>query len=288
MSRQFRSGPVCGVSDLSATSDTSNARSGANCSSGPEVNEKKLCKRASRLLRRYHAAEPASARDRGTIVRKHISGLHRRGVSTGCPHSGLVGGEVLAGTNRKVGGHPFRARPKLAGIVTARRCARAALAKLGYAPAPIRSGPKREPQWPFGLVGSITHTTGYRAAAVAPRSILASVGIDTEENGPLPDGIEESVTVPGESEMLAALARAFPATHWGRLLFSAKESTYKAWYPLTDRWLGFEDARVTIDPAGTFAAKLAGTPIRSRGSGKSGCRGGIAGVGSSGAGSLHS
>src|SRR5271165_2715445 len=36
----------------------------------------------SRLLRRYHAAEPASARDRGTIVRKHISGLHRRGVST--------------------------------------------------------------------------------------------------------------------------------------------------------------------------------------------------------------
>ena len=33
-------------SDLSATSDTSNARSGANCSSGPEVNEKKLCKRA--------------------------------------------------------------------------------------------------------------------------------------------------------------------------------------------------------------------------------------------------
>src|SRR5271167_3400366 len=46
MSRQFRSGPVCGVSDLSATSDTSNARSGANCSSGPELNEKKLCKRA--------------------------------------------------------------------------------------------------------------------------------------------------------------------------------------------------------------------------------------------------
>jgi hypothetical protein len=39
----------------------------------------------SRLLRRYHAAEPASARDRGTIVRKHISGLHRRGVSTSCP-----------------------------------------------------------------------------------------------------------------------------------------------------------------------------------------------------------
>ena len=141
-------------------------------------------------------------------------------------------------------------------FVTARRCAREALAKLGHAPAPIRPGPKREPQWPAGLVGSITHTTGFRAAAVAPRSVLASVGIDTEQNGPLPDGVEESVTVPGEPEMLAALARAFPATHWGRLLFSAKESIYKAWYPLTGRWLGFEDARLTIDPAGTFAAKL--------------------------------
>jgi 4'-phosphopantetheinyl transferase EntD len=141
-------------------------------------------------------------------------------------------------------------------FVTARRCAREAFGKLGQAPVPIRSGPKREPQWPAGLVGSITHTAGFRAAAVAPRSVIASVGIDTEQNGPLPDGVEEFVTVPGEPEMLTALARASPMTQWARLLFSAKESIYKAWYPLTGRWLGFEDARVTIDPSGTFAAKL--------------------------------
>jgi enterobactin synthetase component D / holo-[acyl-carrier protein] synthase len=79
-------------------------------------------------------------------------------------------------------------------FVTARRCAREALAKLGHAPTPIRSGPQREPLWPAGLVGSITHTSGFRAAAVAPRSVLSSVGIDTEPNCPLPDGIEESVT----------------------------------------------------------------------------------------------
>jgi 4'-phosphopantetheinyl transferase EntD len=141
-------------------------------------------------------------------------------------------------------------------FVTARRCAREALAKLGHAPVPIRSGPKREPQWPAGMVGSITHTIGFRAAAIAPRGVLASVGIDTEHNARLPDGIEESITVSGESEMLAALARGFPTTHWGRLLFSAKESLYKAWYPLTGRWLRFEDARLTIDTAGTFEAKL--------------------------------
>ena len=141
-------------------------------------------------------------------------------------------------------------------FITARRCAREALAKLGRAPAPIRFGPKREPQWPAGVVGSITHTVGFRAAAVAPISVLASIGIDAEQNQSLPDGVEQLVTVPGEPEMLAALTRSFAAPQWGRLLFSAKEAVYKAWYPLTGRWLGFEDARVTIDPAGMFAAKL--------------------------------
>jgi 4'-phosphopantetheinyl transferase EntD len=76
-------------------------------------------------------------------------------------------------------------------FITARRCAREALAKLGYAPVPIRAGRKREPLWPAGLVGSITHTAGFRAAAVAPRSMLASIGIDTEQNDRLPDGVEE-------------------------------------------------------------------------------------------------
>lgn len=141
-------------------------------------------------------------------------------------------------------------------FITARRCAREAFARLGYAPVAIGAGSKREPLWPQGLVGSITHTAGFRAAAVAPQSMVASIGIDAEQNERLPDGIEEAITVPGEAEMLAALSRAFPATHWDRLLFSAKESVYKAWYPLTGRQLGFEDARLVLDPEGTFVAKL--------------------------------
>jgi 4'-phosphopantetheinyl transferase EntD len=141
-------------------------------------------------------------------------------------------------------------------FITSRRCAREALAELGYAPVAIRAGRKREPLWPAGLIGSITHTTGFRAAAVASRSVLASIGIDAEQNDRLPDSVEESITVPGEHEMLSALSRAFPATHWGRLLFSAKESVYKAWYPLTGRQLGFEDVHLAIDAMGTFAAKL--------------------------------
>ena len=83
-------------------------------------------------------------------------------------------------------------------FVTARRAPARPSPGSATRPPRIRSGPMREPQWPSSLVGSITHTRGFRAAAVAPRSVLSSVGIDTELNCPLPDGVEELVTVTGE------------------------------------------------------------------------------------------
>ncbi|MFE9957617.1 4'-phosphopantetheinyl transferase [Micromonospora sp. NPDC005299] len=142
-------------------------------------------------------------------------------------------------------------------FVTARRCAREALARLGYAPAPIRPGPRREPRWPAGVVGTITHCDGYRAAAVARHTALAGLGIDAEPHEPLPDDVTEVVTTVGEPALLARLRAADPAVHWDRLLFSAKESVYKAWYPLTGRWLGFEDAELSVDPAaGRFTARV--------------------------------
>ena len=142
-------------------------------------------------------------------------------------------------------------------FVTARRCARRALADLGYAPAPILAGAGREPLWPAGVAGSITHCAGYRAAAVARRTDLAGLGADAEPDGPLPDGVEESVTSDRERAHLRELSLAAPQVSWGRLLFSAKESIYKAWYPLTGRWLGFEDAELTIEPESrTFRARL--------------------------------
>jgi 4'-phosphopantetheinyl transferase EntD len=47
--------------------------------------------------------------------------------------------------------------------------------------------------------------------------------------------------------MLEALAAARPQVWWDRLLFSAKESVYKAWFPVAERWLGFEDASLDVD-----------------------------------------
>jgi 4'-phosphopantetheinyl transferase EntD len=142
-------------------------------------------------------------------------------------------------------------------FITARRCAREALGRLGHPPAPLRTGRRREPQWPAGVTGSITHCAGYRAAAVARTSDLAVLGIDAEPHLPLPEGVRESVTVADEPGLLDRLARSDPFLCWERLLFSAKESIYKAWYPLTHRWLGFRDACLSVDPATrTFTGRI--------------------------------
>ncbi|MBZ4321548.1 4'-phosphopantetheinyl transferase family protein, partial [Streptomyces huiliensis] len=113
------------------------------------------------------------------------------------------------------------------------------------------------PRWPAGVVGSMTHCLGFRGAAVARAADAASLGVDAEPNGPLPDGVLDMVSRPAERLWLADLAAEHPEVHWDRLLFSAKESVFKAWYPLTGLELDFDEAELTVDPiAGTFAARL--------------------------------
>jgi 4'-phosphopantetheinyl transferase EntD len=135
-------------------------------------------------------------------------------------------------------------------FTTVRHCARAALARLGVPPVPILPGERGAPRWPDDIVGSMTHCAGYRAAVVAPAAHLATVGVDAEPHEPLPAGVLATITVPTERPLLERLASARPGVHWDRLLFSAKESVYKAWFPLTGRWLGFEEAEVSIEAGG--------------------------------------
>lgn len=104
------------------------------------------------------------------------------------------------------------------------------------------------------MVGSVTHCPGLWAAATAPGGAVAALGIDAEVNQPLP---HEAASIVTRAERLM-LARLPPApVHWDRALFSAKESVFKAWWPVTGRRLGFEDVHVTLVPAlGAFYARL--------------------------------
>ncbi|MGW8552855.1 4'-phosphopantetheinyl transferase family protein [Streptomyces tubercidicus] len=141
---------------------------------------------------------------------------------------------------------------------TVRGCARRALAELGFPPAPLLPGPNREPQWPAGVVGAMTHCDGYRAVAVARTAEVRTIGLDAEPNLPVNDpGVVDLVTLPEERTQLRRLVALQPEVCWDRLVFSAKESVYKAWFPLTRRWLDFEEALLTLDPTNsTFTAQL--------------------------------
>nr|WP_206439501.1 4'-phosphopantetheinyl transferase superfamily protein [Streptomyces scabichelini] len=143
-----------------------------------------------------------------------------------------------------------------------RTCARRAMEKLGVAPQAVLTGHRGAPQWPAGLIGSMTHCEGYGAAALARVSDLASLGIDAEPHLPLPEGVLSSVALPAEDGRLRELSAEHPTVHWDRLLFSAKESVYKAWFPLTGKWLDFTEADIEVGMApghatsGFFRAQL--------------------------------
>ncbi|WP_328395431.1 4'-phosphopantetheinyl transferase superfamily protein [Streptomyces sp. NBC_00390] len=142
-------------------------------------------------------------------------------------------------------------------FTTARRCAREALGKLGLPPRPILPNHHGAPQWPEGVVGSITHCAGYRAAALARTTDVMLLGIDAEPNLPLPEGILESIALPEEQRRIRRMRRAAPEVHWDRLLFGMKECVYKSWYPYTGQRLEFEDADISFDVGvTTFTAQL--------------------------------
>jgi 4'-phosphopantetheinyl transferase EntD len=141
-----------------------------------------------------------------------------------------------------------------------RHCARAALARLGVEGVSVLRNEDRSPIWPAGFVGSITHTRtrerGWCAAAVARNRDARGIGIDGELDEPLERKLWYRVLVPAEESFLLAQPeeqRGF----LGKLVFSAKEATYKCQYAVTREFLDFADVQVELEQAtASFVAEL--------------------------------
>ncbi|MFJ8744112.1 4'-phosphopantetheinyl transferase [Embleya sp. NPDC127516] len=142
-------------------------------------------------------------------------------------------------------------------FTTGRRCAHRALAELGCPPGPVLKGPDKAPVWPNEVTGTITHDLGYRCAAVARVADILSIGIDANAGSrPVTVGWDR-MTGPAERRRLAELAAERPDVPWDRILFSAKEAAFKAWYPLARTKVSMRQAEVLIDPdRGTFRANV--------------------------------
>jgi 4'-phosphopantetheinyl transferase EntD len=135
-----------------------------------------------------------------------------------------------------------------------RYCARLALARLGVTPAPIPVGPGRAPAFPPGITGTISHAAGLAAAAVARTPRL--LGIDIEAALDLPAEVLGRVCAPAE---IALGPDDLPPGVWARVVFSAKESVYKAVAGAAGRFIDFDEVRVT-QVAGTRLAVVGAAP----------------------------
>jgi len=144
-----------------------------------------------------------------------------------------------------------------------RACARAALARLGIHDFPLRSESDRTPLWPAGIVGSLSHCGDFCGVAVARRGRIAGIGLDVERARPLHERVARMIGTPGELERLALLPD-LPQGLWAMVVFCAKESTYKCFYPLARMFLDFHDLEIDLEPAtGSFTARV----LKARGAG---------------------
>jgi 4'-phosphopantetheinyl transferase EntD len=166
---------------------------------------------------------------------------------------GELGGSLLPGEDDLLG--PRTAIKRRREFTAGRTCAREALALLGIQPRPLLQGKGHEPLWPEGIAGSITHCKNYCAAAVVRKESCRSIGIDAEPNEPLPSAVLALIACEREQEWTLRAAKQDICRD--RLLFSIKESVYKAWYPLERCWLDFHEAEIEVDAeTQTFQATL--------------------------------
>ncbi|GAA3663882.1 4'-phosphopantetheinyl transferase family protein [Microbacterium marinilacus] len=144
------------------------------------------------------------------------------------------------------------ATARLRDFATGRRCAHNALRLHGVDAPWVGRQPGGAPMWPAGFVGSITHCDGVYAAAVARAREYRALGIDAEPIRDIPDDLADFLERDDEREQ----RRDGSDPHIALLRFSAKESVFKAWSPLTGTWLDFADVSVKFAEDGAFVAQV--------------------------------
>jgi 4'-phosphopantetheinyl transferase EntD len=141
-----------------------------------------------------------------------------------------------------------------------RACAHAALSQLGHDKAVIGRLENGAPHWPDGVVGSITHTSGYAAALVAQAARFSGVGLDAERLGGVGANLWPRLFDADECDTLKRLDEE-ECKLVATLFFSAKEASYKAWGMKTA--LAFREIHITRTESG-FTAIRSGAALEGR------------------------
>jgi enterobactin synthetase component D len=153
------------------------------------------------------------------------------------------------------------ARKRQLEFAAGRYCAREALRLCSpeSAEAAIPSGPFREPMWPSGIVGTITHIHQYASVAVARARDAQGLGLDAEY-WMRDDRASELVDPVADRTEVLAVARSTGLSFAKALtlVFSAKESVFKCLFLQVRRYFDFRDAcvRAADSSRGEFTVEL--------------------------------
>jgi enterobactin synthetase component D len=112
------------------------------------------------------------------------------------------------------------------------------LKKIGRSPEQIKRGRNREPIWPSGIVGSISHTKELVVAVVGEKKDILTLGVDLEQIGRVRKDVCRMIKNNDDLDSCEFIDEKVFHT----ILFSSKESLYKALYPEVKKFFGFEDA----------------------------------------------
>lgn len=124
-----------------------------------------------------------------------------------------------------------------------RYCARRQLEVLGINAFDLHQGDDRAPIWPAGVMGSISHHQ--RSAIVVTSQADAFLGVDTELIMDADVAANLRNMIIDEQEYALLVACGLPFNQALTLVFSLKESLYKALYPQVKTFFDFHAARIT-------------------------------------------
>lgn len=159
---------------------------------------------------------------------------------------------------RQLAGHRMSQKRKKE-FALGRWCARQAMSAFNRAQEPLLIGPSRAPIWPQGLLGSITHCEGYCAAAIVEKKNSIAIGIDAEPWINFPLDIRDHIAT--EQELSHSAFGRFDDQKRLAVLFSAKESIFKALNPLTGIFFDFLSTSLVVDvAAGIFSFESLSVP----------------------------
>ena len=142
-----------------------------------------------------------------------------------------------------------------------RLCAHRALQGLGIDGFTLLPAPDRQPCWPEGISGSITHTEAYAAAVIGRLGRVGSLGLDCERIGAVAQPLWDQICTPAELGQFVH----WPAADRDRaatLCFVAKEAFYKAQFALCAELLEFDAVRIDLREASLPEGAFRVHPLR--------------------------